>query len=79
MAAPAGSVVRIHYDAPREVVPGDAIVTTTGRTYLVIGARRQRRGKHVGRWHLRCAVTEGPAPAGIRRHPLTWYPRRRDT
>lgn len=72
--APLGSVVGIYYDALREVVTGDALVTTTGRTYLVVAARRQQRGKHRRRWHLRCAVVEA-APAGARVHPLRWYKR----
>jgi len=74
-AAAPGSIVGIYYDARREVAPGDAIVTGTGRTYLVIQARRQTRGAHVGRWHLRCAVADGPPPAGTRVHPLRWYRR----
>ena len=73
--ASAGAVVRIHYDSPAELEPGDALVTTTGRTYVVVGCRRQLRGKHRGRWHLTCVVADTPAPAGARVHTLAWYRR----
>jgi hypothetical protein len=73
--APPGSLVSIYYDARVDVQSGDAIVTTTGRTYLVASARRQQRGKHRGRWHLRCVVADGPPPADVLVHPLRWYPR----
>lgn len=74
-AAPPGSVVRIYYDSPAELSPGDALVTTTGRTYLIASCRRQARGKHQGRWHLACVVVDVPPPAGARVHPLRWYRR----
>lgn len=74
-AAAAGSVVSIYYDALEPVDVGDALVTRTGRTYLIVAARRQARGKHTGRWHLRCAVAEHTAPAGVRTHQLFWYKR----
>jgi hypothetical protein len=75
-AAPVGAVVGIFYDAHVEVLAGDAIVSTTGRTYVVVAVRRQARGEHVGRWHLRCLVARGPPP-GARVHRLRWYPRGR--
>jgi hypothetical protein len=74
MAAPVGAAVGIFYDAAEPVAVGDAIVTMTGRTYLVMAARQQTRGRHVGRYHLRCLVQRA-APAGARVHPLYWYPR----
>lgn len=74
-AAPAGAVVSIYYDALVTVAPGHAIVTTTGRTYLVVAARRQLRGRHRRRWHLRCAVAEGGPPEGVMVHRLRWYKR----
>lgn len=77
MTAPAGAEVSIHYDARRELEPGHAIVTTTGRTYLVVRARRQARGKHTGRWHLRCLVVDGAPLPGTTIHPLRWYRRGR--
>jgi hypothetical protein len=78
MTAPVGAVVGIFYDAPRAVAQGDVLVTRTGRTYLVVSARKQKRGTHVGRWHLRCLVQSAP-PLGARIHPLHWYPRGRRT
>lgn len=77
MKAPAGSVVRISYDTNDEVCAGDAIMTATGRTYVVEQARRQSRGKHRGRWHVRCLVADQPPPDGARVHVLYWYPRTR--
>lgn len=76
-AAGPGSVVKIHYDSAAEVSTGEALVTATGRTYIVVEVRRQTRGKHRGRWHLRCLVHDsGPAP-GATVHPLRWYRRER--
>jgi hypothetical protein len=72
--APVGAVVGIFYDARREVLAGDAIVTTTGRTYLVVSVRRQTRGAHAGRWHIKALVQAAP-PEGARVHPLRWYRR----
>lgn len=74
MKAPEGAVVSIYYDGEVEV--GDALMTRTSRTYLVIAARRQERGKNVGRMHLRCVVADAKAAAGSRRvRPLFWHPR----
>ena len=74
MGAPVGAVVGIFYDSPREVRVDDAIVTGTGRTYLVVSVRRQARGRHAGRWHLRCLVARA-VPEGARVLPLRWYRR----
>jgi len=79
VAAPPGAVVGIYYDARVAVEPGHAIVTTTGRVYVVMVARRQTRGAHRGRWHLRCLVGDEPPPAGTVVHPLRWYKRGRKT
>lgn len=73
--APLGAVVRIFYDG-RQVAAGDAIVTTTGRTYVVTSVRVQRRGRHMGRQHLACLVA-AEVPAGARQHQLHWYRRAR--
>jgi hypothetical protein len=54
---------------------GDAIETPTGRTYVLTSVRRQERGMHVGRWHLRAIVVE-KAPEGAVVHPLYWYRRK---
>lgn len=77
-AAPEGAVVGIYYDG-FAVAVGDALVTPTGRTYVVVSVRRQERGAHVGRQHLRCAVAEpGSAESsGAKVHPLRWYKRAR--
>ena len=74
-SAPVGAVVRIFYDGHR-LEPGDALVTTAGRTYIIAAVRRQARGKHVGRQHLACLVArpEGP-PTDSRAYPLRWYRR----
>lgn len=74
MTAPVGAVVSIYYDASAVVAEGDAIKTSTGRTYQVVAARRQERGKHRGRWHLRCLVVDDHPP-GVIVHPLHWYKR----
>lgn len=75
-AAPIGANVSLYYDARRDVREGDFIRTTSGRTYLVTGARRQERGVHIGRWHLRCDVVPQDMPtAEDVVHPLTWYRR----
>jgi hypothetical protein len=78
VTAPAGAVVRIFYDGP-ELVAGHFLRTATGRTYLVVSVRVQRRGRHTGRQHLACLVTErGPTVRDHvegRVHPLHWYPR----
>jgi hypothetical protein len=76
-AAATGSVVGIHYDTASIVAPGHAIVSRTGRTYLVLEARRQERGRHIGRWHLQCLVADGGPPADATVHPLFWYRRER--
>jgi len=73
-AAPAGATCVISYDGD-PIATGDALVTPTGRTYIVIGVRVQAKGKHAGRQFVRCIVAEGPAPAGVRRFPLIWYRR----
>ncbi len=77
MIAPAGAIVGLYYDGGVPVAVGDAIVTRSGRAYLVVEARRQERGKHVGRWHLRCEVLEDTPGEGFaaRVHPLRWYKR----
>ena len=79
MTAPPGAVVALTYDSRRDVAEGDAIVTGTGRTYLVVGVRRQQRGRFAGRWHLRCVVLAADAELDpdVVRHPLRWYRRER--
>lgn len=76
---PPGSEVGLYYDSRRHVDVGDELETTAGRRYLVVKVRRQERGAHIGRWHLRCIVL---APDAARDpdsqvHPVHWYRRRR--
>jgi hypothetical protein len=76
--APVGAVVRLYYDPAAggsAVVAGDDLVTTTGRTYHVLSARLQRRGR-AGRVRLVCVVQRAPLGPG-RMHPLRWYRRDR--
>lgn len=73
-AASAGELVTISYDAPDgvELALGDGLRTNTGRTYLIVGFRRQETGMHAGRYHLMCAVNQ-PIPG--RTFLLVWYKR----
>jgi hypothetical protein len=68
-----GDTVRLYYHEPTaELGPGDALITSTGRVYLIMDARRQLRGKHIGRWHLRCVVAE-EIPVHLKHvYPLVW-------
>jgi hypothetical protein len=74
-AAAVGAEVGMYIDCPQEITAGDALMTTTGRTYVVVQARRQQRGKHIGRQHLRCVVADTKPPAGVRIFSLRWYRR----
>lgn len=74
--APIGADVGLYYDARTDVAPGDFIRTGSGRTYLIRAARRQERGRHVGRWHVRAVVVEESTPEpGDVVHHLRWYRR----
>lgn len=74
--APVGSVVGLYYDGIAEVEEGHVIQTRTRRCYRVVGVRRQERGKHTGRWHIRALVID---PDQVEPedtvHPLYWYRR----
>lgn len=75
---PPGSEVGLFMDTRNDIDVGDEIVTRTGRRYLVVKTRRQQRGAHVGRWHLRCVVRERDAihdDPDARVHMLWWYSR----
>lgn len=74
VTAPPGAIVRIYYDG-RDVKMGDALQTPTGRTYIVIDKRTQKRGAHVGRQHLACLVATVPPPCETPIVPLFWYRR----
>lgn len=64
--APVGALVGLFYDGL--VARDEYLITPTGRTYLVVSARVQRRGTHRGRRHLRCLVVAEPPP-GVRTRP----------
>jgi hypothetical protein len=72
--APIGAVVKITYDGNLPHGEGHVLRATTGRLYLIIDMRRQARGKHAGRLHLRCLVID-ELPSGATVHPLCWHPR----
>jgi len=74
MSAGIGSPVGLYMDTQRVLVSGDYIETPTGRTYEIQTVRRQERGKHKGRAHIR-AIVVASAPDGATVHPLVWYKR----
>lgn len=76
-AAPIGAVVKIDYDAALgvSIEDGDALVTSTGRTYVILRAKRMAVGRKPNHWRLRCQVAEGPPPPGVPVHTLKWYRR----
>jgi hypothetical protein len=86
--APAGAIVSLYVDLVARVQIDDIIETRSGRRYQALEVRVQKRGKNVGRQHLRCRVMdegerhpyEGMTPD----HPLIptvhrirWYRRER--
>lgn len=56
---------------------GDAIVTASRRTYLIIAARRTRSRRQASVWALRCIIAEWPPPPGVRVYTMTWWSRSR--
>lgn len=72
-----GSLVNIYYDSPVDIAPGDALKTPSGRTYIIADIRIQKRGKHVGRKHLKCVVSDGAMAYSGATHPIYWYPRKK--
>jgi hypothetical protein len=76
--ASAGEEVGLYVDLAATVEVGDAIETRSGRRYLVVAVRRQERGKHAGRQHLR-AVVMGDAAYILDGtiHRIRWYRRGR--
>ena len=92
MKAPPGAEVGLYLDLVATVNVGDVVETRSGRRYLVVAVRRQERGKHAGRWHVRAVVLgEDELPAaflrltaidviagvGPRVHRIRWYARHR--
>lgn len=76
MKAPAGAEVAIHFDG-QVVEVGDALVTPTWRGYVVTSVRRQARGKHAGRYHVKAVVVDDMLrePFHGRLIAMVWYPR----
>lgn len=74
--APAGAEVAIHFDG-QMVEVGDALVTPRWRGYVVISVRRQARGKHEGRQHVRAVVVDDMLrePFHGRLIAMVWHPR----
>ena len=76
MTAPVGAVVGLYLDTRLEVTEGTVLQTPSGRSYRVLTVRRQARGKHVGRWHLKVVVIP---PEAIDDDdnviPMRWYSR----
>ena len=77
MKAPSGAIVSIYYDSPVSVEFGHYIRTSTGRTYLVVEVRQQKKGIHRRRKHIKALVMEEgfEIPKNSVVHPLYWYPR----
>lgn len=77
MAAPIGNIVTLYFDTRRTLDVGDICQSaTTGRSYRIVTARRQTRGKHEGRWHIQAVVID-PAEITDDDHIFTyhWYKR----
>ncbi len=77
MTAPIGSIVKLYFDTRRSLSEGDVCQSaSTGRSYRIVTARRQTRGKHEGRWHIEAVVID---PATItpddRIFTYVWYRR----
>jgi hypothetical protein len=55
----------------------DQIETRSGRRYEVVTVRRQLRGAHIGRWHMKVLVLAPghPRDPDVAVHPLWWYSR----
>jgi hypothetical protein len=76
MKAPYGAIVSLYVDIPRIVAEGHIIQTTTGRTYEIVEVRRQAKGKHVGRWHIKAVVVDEKNIDGRKIvHFIRWYKR----
>lgn len=75
--APVGALVSIYYDGWQECKPGDALKTPAGRVYIVAEVRKQARGKHIGRQHMKCIVAGSTEGVSGKIYPLHWYPRNR--
>jgi hypothetical protein len=73
--ATAGSIVGIYYDGRQELKIRDCLQTPTGRVYVIVELRRQLKGRHIGRWHIRALVSD-TVPAGTENvYLIVWYKR----
>lgn len=76
--AATGRTVGLYMDTRHQLAVGDFLVTPTGRTYHLVAVRRQERGKHVGRWHIRALVVDPTVPGEDDVvHRMVWYRRPR--
>jgi hypothetical protein len=80
MAAPFGADVGpFSYDHDEQPPPevGEALVSATGRAYLLTDVRPVRRGERAGRRVMVRAVVVRYAdlPPTTRAHAIVWYPR----
>lgn len=85
MPAAPGTEVGLYVDLLATVHTGDIIETQTGRRYLVTFVRKQMRGEHIGRQHLRAVVMDGSEltyesmqpdhPMIPTVHKIRWYKR----
>ena len=75
--AHAGSIVSIYYDGRVALREGDCLQTRTGRVYVIVELRRQTKGRHRLRWHIKALVSE-TIPEGTQKvYPIVWYKRER--
>ena len=72
--APNGAVVSLYYDSSRLIQENDVLQTPKGRCYLIVGLRRQAKGIHKGRWHIKALVIDAPPP-DAKVYPIYWYRR----
>lgn len=77
MSAPIGRVVSLYIDTRTpHVDEGDVLQTPTGRSYRIVESRQQKRGRHIGRWHLQALVVDPTTvTAEDRVIQIAWYPR----
>jgi hypothetical protein len=75
--APLGSIVSIYYDGRVQLQEGYCLQTRTGRVYVIVELRRQLKGRHRLRWHIKALVSE-TIPEGTKQvYPIVWYKRER--
>jgi translation elongation factor P/translation initiation factor 5A len=78
MGARVGAIVGLYMDTPRELEENQVIRTTSGRCYRIVELRRQARGKHAGRWHIKGLVLGALPDEQLESEdvvPLAWYRR----